>query len=871
MRKDRTETMRLLRRTGILVILFLFISMIMTSCSSSVGNDAAVDFAKSQDDKAWQTPSTDMLTLSNVKTLFEFDTKTGHFKVTNRLNGKQYSSVPTDTTSSSEGTTNRLSSELSIRYFDTYSKAYDMYSTKDSVSNDGMAVLYNGNKIRVNYSFGAISSDIFNPMVLTADAYENSIVPKLTGVNARHIGLYYTLYSNTDNNEDFQLMLKKYPQLANENLYILNQNLSTTAKNEIEEIMSIAGYTKEIYESTLKKIGITETVSSEPGFIVPVEYELEDDGFTATVLTDKVKETINTFKLQQIDLLEYFACTGEGVSGQFLVPDGSGALIKMNSEVEGNYSQTYYGNDYSMLTKKASQLSQTAHLPVFGIINSSDGIFAIAEGAESVATLTVRTKGFVYPQNTAFISYAYRTKDVVVNSQLAGGESTKGEYNVYCESALTELPSVRFALMEGEGATYSGMAVYYRNYLLSKGTLTKNKDKNNAVYLDFNCIISDNKSVLGFSYDKKITLSTIKDISTFVQSLHEKGVNSIVVRLNGYGSDGLSHGMNRSFQLDKSVGTVEEMRSLAKLLASKGGGLYLNADFQFVYKSNLFDGFSKRSDSAYYLDRSTVQRGDHDVVTREYSSISLVGTFLSPNRYYDIAKSFLKTLVNKIGNDTPVHISYNTVGHALGGDYNMNKNINRTISQKYIEKTLKEVAGNSKSLMTDGGNGYVLPYTAHILNMPTNSSEFDLETQSIPFYQIVVHGSISYTGRAYNQSSDTKDYILNMVEYGANPYFVLTNSDDKLLVGTEYNTKLYSLNSEEWVSTLTSLNNELSNYYAAIDKAYISKHEQLLPGVYSTSFENGVRAIVNYNNHPATVEGITVDEGSYYISKPSKK
>ena len=44
--------------------------------------------------------------------------------------------------------------------------------------------------------------------------------------------------------------------------------------------------------------------------------------------------------------------------------------------------------------------------------------------------------------------------------------------------------------------------------------------------------------------------------------------------------------------------------------------------------------------------------------------------------------------------------------------------------------------------MAEGANDLVLPYVDCIVNMPTESSQYFIIDESVPFYQIAVHGFI---------------------------------------------------------------------------------------------------------------------------------
>jgi hypothetical protein len=59
---------------------------------------------------------------------------------------------------------------------------------------------------------------------------------------------------------------------------------------------------------------------------------------------------------------------------------------------------------------------------------------------------------------------------------------------------------------------------------------------------------------------------------------------------------------------------------------------------------------------------------------------------------------------------------------------------------------LDEVAGD---LMISGGNVYSLAYADELVDVPVSSNDFYITDDEIPFYQMVIHGFIDYTGAPF--------------------------------------------------------------------------------------------------------------------------
>lgn len=107
------------------------------------------------------------------------------------------------------------------------------------------------------------------------------------------------------------------PALGKVDLYILNDSLNEVKLEEISDYMDRSGYTQEIYQNNMKAMGIASAGQSEAlEMVVPVEYSLQEDGFSAKILTDKITVT-GTCHLYSVNLLEYFDSMNQSSEGYF--------------------------------------------------------------------------------------------------------------------------------------------------------------------------------------------------------------------------------------------------------------------------------------------------------------------------------------------------------------------------------------------------------------------------------------------------------------------------------------------------------------------------------------------------------------------------
>lgn len=851
--------MKTIKKTITVLLSLLILISATCGCSDKTEKPISMPASVSESDSDWYTAEENEIVLQNQAVKFVLNSDTTHFTVTDLNTEKSYSSVPKeDVFSFSDEDAQRLLSELTVTYYQKQSSAQLMFSAKDCVDGGNYKILTNGEAVRVYYNLGDMGEEFFAPAVFTKSDFEKLILGKMSNPNAqRRISRYYTLYSKDGEEEDFAEMAEIYPVLNKTPLYIRKMDAEDNVLEEISQFMDEVGYGEEQYEKVLKKYSIEVQKSDKPGFCIPVEYRLCDDGFTAEILVDKITENSESFKLQSIDFLEYFASRNENSDGTYVMPDGSGALIKINGSYKSDFSQSFYGTDYSVLEDSKSQLSQNLMLPVFGISETDGGIFAIIEKGAEMAELNIKSMSNSAPQNHIFTSFTLRAVDVTDIGEKTGVPV----YNLFSKHLLEVSPKIRFAVLSEGKSEFSDMAKYYREYLKENKLINiSNSPQTAPLYLDFLCMIKKKASVMGVSYDEKIVLSTIKEIIDAVEKLNEKGIKNIVLRLKGYGSGGLENKAYNRFEIDSAVGTAEELMKLETLLKENGGALYLDADFQFVYSKG--NGFSEKNSTAHYLNRAVVYKGSYDIVTRQYNSKLLPKFFISPSLYGEYSRNYLKSLKGKLSGDFKV--SFGSAGRYLGSDYASARDMDRAQSLYLLQEALKQTGTVS---MFDNGNAYVMPFADAIFGVPLTSSANDMEYMQIPFYQMIVHGSIGYSGASVNLASDPKTQYLKSVEYGACLSATLITRENSLLTNTDYETVYYSVNLDGQLDSLCEMYRNSCDALSAVCGEEITGYERITDELYCVEYSNSVKIYVNYGKKEASVSGITVGAESFEITK----
>lgn len=178
-----------------------------------------------------------------------------------------------------------------------------------------------------------------------------------------------------------------------------------------------------------------------------------------------------------------------------------------------------------------------------------------------------------------------------------------------------------------------------------------------------------------------------------------------------------------------------------------------------------------------------------------------------------------------------------------------------------IARKTKEMFGGFAS---EGGFDFASDVLDYVLYTSYNlySVERELCDETIPFWQLVFHGSI-----LYNPSTETVNYCvkdekshLKYLEYGGRPlcYFNSKYVDEGGCGNWMGEEDLLCATDEQLNDSLDRIRAVYEEYktLSSLQYALMLRHEKLSDGVYRTHYEGGATLTVNYNDLSYTVDGI---------------
>ena len=151
-----------------------------------------------------------------------------------------------------------------------------------------------------------------------------------------------------------------------------------------------------------------------------------------------------------------------------------------------------------------------------------------------------------------------------------------------------------------------------------------------------------------------------------------------------------------------------------------------------------------------------------------------------------------------------------------------------------------------------------------ILELPVETSGYVVIDEAVPFYQMILHGSVNYTTDPENLFYDTKRQLLQWIETGALPYYVLTYRRSEELAYTEYN-HLFTSYYEDWIDVAAERYREFNERFGSFFHLDMVDHARIGRDVVRVAYADGSRVYLNYGEAPATVDGIAVGALDYRV------
>ena len=738
-------------------------------------------------------------------------------------------------------------SQVSIEYYDGASAQNTMSSYPDSINDDGMNQVRtecDGDTLKVTYCFGTDTANQNICYVMSKEGYDE--------------------LDDAGKSEN----IKKYPGLEElGTIYVCEADYLTTVQRTLmEEVSSALKMDADFVAEQEKLVGIENSAGAvQAYFEIPVIYRIHGRDLVAQIDTPNIVHVENSgYYLTKIYLLSNFFASTADEEGYLLVSDGSGAVIENDSRNENTSTLTqtdlpFYGSDFGLDLSNSSSLAPYSVFPVFGIQRGSAGVFGIVESGDAMGGVRVKTENSLSKYNAISPYFTYYAMDIAQNDILDQQENVVAN-RVYSKKKPDAPYVVRYHFLYGEKSGYSGMAAYYRAYLCSTGSLTE-KDSKSSPRLDLSFIGAVTKrQMIGFiPMNVEVAASTFENIQRFAEELEKDGIDDFDITLQGSINGGMQFRIPQKLKIEKSMGGAEGYKTLADYLEDGGNKLYLDVDFTKVYRNG--NGLDTSSQIARFISNNTAVLSGYSPANGERDPESSAHLINPLSFDYIIGK--FKDAAEDVGIN---EIRVSSMGSYLSGNYDERHELTREDTKNIVISSLENLRDSGYNLLIDGGNIYTLKYAGAVTDVPLESSGISIESYTVPFVGMVLHGCVDYSGVALNQQGSYQNSFLKSIENGAGLHYILMTEDPLLLADTSCS-NYYSVSVDEWKEEIVSAYEQLSDFFYEVSDSAIVQHSILSENVVQVRYENGSSVLINYNDQPVTVGETTIDGMDYCLLK----
>ncbi|MGM9972836.1 MAG: DUF5696 domain-containing protein [Clostridiaceae bacterium] len=658
------------------------------------------------------------------------------------------------------------------------------------------------------------------------------------GIKVRNKKTNYYFSSSLDSTED--TMNQVWQGLADSAI-----TLEYVDRSGKEEMASIINENTEI-DINKEDEGFKAAIEFKTqGFSLELQVVLDGQGVRAEILSSSIKEEKTGFRIRSIYLYPFFgATTGQDISGYMFIPDGSGALIRLDERnilASEPYRKRIYNNDFGIngASKETMGMQplEGIQYPVYGMVHNVYGngyLAVINEGAE-YGEINGYRAGITTPYN-------WITSKFIVRDSYFQPTNRKGEgIQMLQEESNAFDISLTYHFLEEEGASYAGMAKKYQELLINEGVLKKQTEVEASIPLKLEVLLSENKK--GFLWRRLVEMSTTDDIRAFTDEFIQEGINNIQVVARGWtkGGAGGSSLNHRSFE--KKAGRAQDWDSLRKHLEDNSIELYMYTDY-----IKLFEGIKGTS-----IARDSAQTVSEQIIRKSREGFNYAAPGTSQEFFKEDQRFFEEEGIDRIAVDS--------LGYSLYSSYKKDESISRAEVKEDYLNILKESKTNNALYKP---NSYLWEVSDNFYSIPMSSSNYSLITDNVPFLQIVLKGYMDYFISSMNFSGGSKETLLQMIDYGVYPSYYLTREDSVELLDTR-SSWLYTSKFSSWEEKIKEQYEYINGALSHVTGEAIVDRRVLQDGVVLVTYSNDVKIAINYNDTTYEALGLSVEGNDYRV------
>jgi hypothetical protein len=510
-----------------------------------------------------------------------------------------------------------------------------------------------------------------------------------------------------------------------------------------------------------------------------------------------------------------------------------------------------YGFDRGIGTVETISVVKGYRMPVFGAKTNDTAYLAVIEGDSSFISAIhtgVMRRNNRYFKNAAIFTYRDIGRVFLRDSQTTVTTS----YTIPAPITATVPLTVRYLLLTGDDIRYTDMAFAYRDYLERTDVFTEqmrskefgNPDSN--AHLTLMGAIKRPSSFLGIPMEREITLTTFPQTLEILTELDDAGFGPVTVFFQGAQAGGFNSQWTRNFRFNRALGGEKGWTRMTERAEAYFYTFYLVGELLQVYETGR--GFSASRDAARTTGNGLNFQYDYFIQDGTRNTYARRWYLLAPSLWHD---AFDQVRTNR-------HITVADAGRLVYSEYNQKAPVFRDRTGPALVAAMEKDERHGR-LALSYGNAYTWTHQPVLYDVPLGASGYFLQSDEVPFYQLVIHGFIEYSGPPFNISPDKQLALLRSVEYGALPHYFGIYADSSelnrsLLAG------MFSAGYRDWIDMAADHATQIGDLYDLIHGQKMTGHEQITTNIFQTTYENNTVVTVDYNTKTFTYVQLRMNE-----------
>lgn len=602
-------------------------------------------------------------------------------------------------------------------------------------------------------------------------------------------------------------------------------------------------------ESTINVIEIT------------VEYILEGKDLIVRV---PAKEIVTDEKQPVFNLtLNPYLLSGDIFDeGYIFVPDGCGGIINFNTDKISTdvLSIPIYGKDILKNNYFYTEPFTQSTLPVLGIKKNDMAILGIIEEGAEIATVNANIAGKMDEFNKANVTF-----DLLYMEKAPLTVGSENYVPRYGRQSYDGNIVMRYKLLEGEEANYTGMAKAYKSYLKDKNHLAENSVPENApLFIDILASVPTEKMLLGIPYTEYTSMTSFEEAQDILETIKEEGIQNIIVQYTDWGNGGARNSPFTDIKILKKIGGEKGFHNLLSYAKEENISIFPQINILSTYSTK---GISNSKDISHLIDGTKAVMPNFNIVTKQTNKVK--EWLISPGFFSKYITKILKW-TDKLGIE---NLAVDKAGLLLYGDYHNKRQIMRWNALSLFQEALDQLSQGTRLLFSNA-NSYAYKYASYISDVPTYSSGRRAVDYSVPFVQMVLENDIPYSMEPFNYYSleGIEKYLLKAIETKSNLKWIFTYRDEELLINAylseNFNFDLYyQTRFSRWKDKIYNYYQEYNEFYKQVKDAEIKRHQVVNSDLVKVEYTNGCVVYINYGGKTQEIDNVIIEPVSYVIKK----